>query len=227
MGGVCVKNYSITSNCFWEIETSDMATSAGGTGKTTAEMQTAITFISAGWDFSTPIWKMSCEGMSYPKLSWWQPVLGDYICPDGIDWSDFAILTQAWLTDDSAIDIAPPGGDGIVNLLDFTAFADNWLAGLTPGQASNPNPLDGTSISNLEADLSWTAGFNATSHNVYFGTSSPPAFRGNQAATTFDPGTMTFHTTYYWRINEVNAYGTTTGTVWRFTIFEPPPPPPF
>ena len=227
VGGLCGQNYSITSNCFWDIETSDMATSAGGTGKTTAEMQTAITFISAGWDFSTPIWKMSCEGMSYPKLSWWQPVLGDYICPDGIDWSDFAILTQAWLTDDSAIDIAPPGGDGIVNLLDFTAFADNWLAGLTPGQASNPNPLDGTSISNLEADLSWTAGFNATSHNVYFGTSSPPAFRGNQAATTFDPGTMTFHTTYYWRINEVNAYGTTTGTVWRFTIFEPPPPPPF
>ena len=86
-----------------------------------------------------------------------------------------------------------------------------------PGQASNPNPADGATSVSLYADLSWTAGSNAASHDVYFGMTSPGAFRGNQTATTFDPGTMAYTTMYYWRIDEVNAGGTTTGTVWSFT----------
>ncbi|MHC4756641.1 MAG: GLUG motif-containing protein, partial [Planctomycetota bacterium] len=36
---------------FWDIETSGQATSAGGTGKTTAEIQMKSTFTDAGWDF--------------------------------------------------------------------------------------------------------------------------------------------------------------------------------
>jgi hypothetical protein len=43
----------------------------------------------------------------------------------------------------------------------------------------------------------------------------------------FDPGTMAENTIYYWRIDEVGAYGTITGFVWNFkTIPLPPPPPP-
>jgi hypothetical protein len=40
---------------------------------------------------------------------------------------------------------------------------------------------------------------------------------GNQSGTTYNPGTLTGDTTYYWRIDEVNGYGTTTGAVWSFT----------
>jgi hypothetical protein len=36
---------------FWDIQTSDQNTSTGGEGKSTAEMQTATTFLDAGWDF--------------------------------------------------------------------------------------------------------------------------------------------------------------------------------
>ena len=36
---------------FWDAQTSGQTTSAGGIGKTTAEMQTAKTFLKAGWDF--------------------------------------------------------------------------------------------------------------------------------------------------------------------------------
>jgi hypothetical protein len=86
-----------------------------------------------------------------------------------------------------------------------------------PGQASSPSPADSATNVNISADLSWTAGSGATSHDVYFGTTSPGAFQGNQAATTFDPGTMANDTTYYWRIDEVSAGGTTTGVVWSFT----------
>ena len=39
------------TSCFWDIETSRQSTSAEGMGKTTAEMQTASTFLDAGWDF--------------------------------------------------------------------------------------------------------------------------------------------------------------------------------
>jgi len=85
-----------------------------------------------------------------------------------------------------------------------------------PGSAGNPNPANGATGVAVDADLSWTAGSGAMSHHVYFGTSSPGAYRGDQAGTTFDPGTLTNSTTYYWRIDEVNAGGTNTGTVWSF-----------
>jgi predicted secreted protein len=66
---------------FWDIETSGQTASAGGTGKTTAEMQTASTFLDAGWDFmgetangTEDIWKIA-EGLDYPRV-WWEPYDG-------------------------------------------------------------------------------------------------------------------------------------------------------
>lgn len=93
-----------------------------------------------------------------------------------------------------------------------------------PEPASNPSPGNGAVSVDRDANLSWTAGVRATSHDVYFGTSNPPAVVQNQAASTYDPGTMTLSTTYYWRIDEVNIDGTTTGPVWSFTVEAPTPP---
>ena len=63
--------------CFWDIQTSGQAESAGGMGKTTAEMQAANTFLDAGWDFvgetangTDDIWWI-LEGKDYPRL-WWE-----------------------------------------------------------------------------------------------------------------------------------------------------------
>jgi len=89
---------------------------------------------------------------------------------------------------------------------------------LMPGQAINPSPINGTIYVDDEANLSWTAGTLATSHDVYFGTASPPAFQENQTAVTFDPGTMEDGQTYYWRVDEVNTHGTTAGVDWSFTV---------
>ena len=57
-------------SCFWDVETSGQTQGArsGATGTTTAQMQTAATFIDAGWDFEN-IW-MICEGRDYPRLQW-------------------------------------------------------------------------------------------------------------------------------------------------------------
>jgi hypothetical protein len=65
------------TQCLWDTQTSGQTWSHGGTGKTTAEMQTAKTFLDAGWDFvgetdngSEDIWWI-LEGKDYPRL-WWQ-----------------------------------------------------------------------------------------------------------------------------------------------------------
>jgi hypothetical protein len=62
---------------FWDIETSGQTSSYGGTPKTTAEMQSAGTFLDAGWDFvdetqngTEDIWWI-LEGQDYPRL-WWE-----------------------------------------------------------------------------------------------------------------------------------------------------------
>jgi hypothetical protein len=77
VGGLAGYSESNTvTNSFWDIETSGQAESAGGTGKTTAEMQSASTFLEAGMDFvdetdngTEDIWRID-EGLDYPHLSW-------------------------------------------------------------------------------------------------------------------------------------------------------------
>jgi len=68
----------IISNSFWDIQTSVQATSDGGTGKTTAEMQDIATFSGAGWNITavtpgstnnTYIWNI-VDDQTYPFLSW-------------------------------------------------------------------------------------------------------------------------------------------------------------
>jgi len=85
--------------------------------------------------------------------------------------------------------------------------------------ASNPSPADSATVVAVNADLSWTAGNYADSHDVYFGTNPTPGtgeFQGNQTSTSFDPGTLAYET-YYWRIDEKNTSGKTKGPVWSFT----------
>jgi hypothetical protein len=62
--------------CLWDVEASGQSSSAGGTGKTTAEMHRADTFLAAGWDFvgemtngTEDLWWIE-EGLEYPRLAW-------------------------------------------------------------------------------------------------------------------------------------------------------------
>jgi hypothetical protein len=77
-GAVRLSEGSIVSNSFWDIETSGQTTSAGGTGKTTAEMKDIATFSGAGWNIiavalneTDPayIWNI-VNNVTYPFLSW-------------------------------------------------------------------------------------------------------------------------------------------------------------
>ncbi len=100
-------------------------------------------------------------------------------------------------------------------------------APLLPGQATNPIPANSATDQPLTTSLTWTAGSGATSHDVYFSLTNPPTFIGNQANTMYDPpGDLAASTTYYWRIDERNAAGVTTGSVWQFSTVAVAPPAP-
>jgi len=110
----------------------------------------------------------------------------------------------------------------------LAAFAPSETTGTPPpAKATSPNPAHLATSVSIDANLSWTAGSGATSHDVYFGTNPTPGageFKGNQAGTTYNPpGSLGYNTTYYWRIDEKNAGGTTTGDVWSFTTVIAPP----
>jgi hypothetical protein len=118
--------------CFWDTQTSGWSTSPGGTGKTTVEMQTISTFTDVGWDFWN-IWAI-CEGMDYPVLLWQIPA-ADFLCPDGVDFIDFAFFAAHWLDDRcNAVNNFCEGTDfdnsGSVGFTDLEIFADNWLKGI-------------------------------------------------------------------------------------------------
>jgi len=92
-----------------------------------------------------------------------------------------------------------------------------WFFETQSGKAFEPSPADGASNIATNATLSWTAGPGAISHDVYFGTTNPPAFQDNRTETTFDPGTLANSTTYYWRVDEVSDPCTIQGDTWNFT----------
>ncbi|MHC4593658.1 MAG: LamG domain-containing protein [Planctomycetota bacterium] len=112
------------------------------------------------------------------------------------------------------------------------------LAGNAAGQiATNPIPANGGEIDQTWVALGWVAGAGAVSHDLYLGDNfadvddgTGSTFRGNVAVTTFlvgfvgspYPEGLIQGTTYYWRVDEVQADATVVkGQVWSFTYIGP------
>ncbi|MFH1881375.1 MAG: LamG domain-containing protein [Planctomycetota bacterium] len=98
-----------------------------------------------------------------------------------------------------------------------------------------PTPADGVLHEDTWASLGWRPGDEAASHDVYFGENfndvndgAEGTFYGNQTSTFFVVGFPGFPypeglvpgKTYYWRIDELEADGTTKhkGNVWSFMV---------
>ncbi|OHB57484.1 MAG: hypothetical protein A2Y07_11860 [Planctomycetes bacterium GWF2_50_10] len=78
-GGLAGDSSNLIYDCFWDIQTSGQTTSAGGTGKTTAQMKTQSTYTDAAWNFTSP-WRWI--GFTYPRLNWENVVLGPVPVPN-------------------------------------------------------------------------------------------------------------------------------------------------
>ena len=105
-----------------------------------------------------------------------------------------------------------------------------------PAAANNPEPADDADYEDVFATLTWEPGYDAVSHDVYFGTSfddvqagAGGTFVGNQTdpwllvgitGTPFPDGLVP-GTRYYWRVDEINEANPESpwkGQVWSFFV---------
>jgi len=98
---------------------------------------------------------------------------------------------------------------------------DIWNFSMPPRKAYFPEPVDGAESVDVNVKFSWTHGFGAKLHTVYFGDSfdyvSNAAGGLPRGTTEFTPGTLTMAKTYYWRVDEFDIFETHKGDVWSFT----------
>jgi hypothetical protein len=98
---------------------------------------------------------------------------------------------------------------------------DVWSFSIPPKTAYFPDPADGAESVGVDDSLSWTGGFGAKLHTVYFGDNFNDVDNAAgglpQGATNYTPGTLKMANTYYWRVDEFDAIDTFKGNVWSFT----------
>jgi hypothetical protein len=157
----------------------------------------------------------------------------------GIDISDVSVLTLADMTR-FATTIICNGTDPVSLAFTRTSPVDPVATAFfvmnsfeltleSTGGAMLPSPAhQAVDVLRTGTIFSWTAGLDATAHDVYLGTSldevsvattASSAYAGRQDATSYDPGVLELGRTYYWRIDEVQADGTVAqGSVWSFTV---------
>ena len=134
--GISDPNLAVAS--FWDVNATDQASSATGIGIKTDQMQSASTFIAAGWDFEN-VWEMCGQASEYPKLrSCRSPLVGDFVCPDVVDLRDFTEFASEWRRGNNSF--ADLDGSGSVNWADLVVFCDNYLTKL-PSMKAEPLTL--------------------------------------------------------------------------------------
>ncbi len=125
------------ANSFWDVNSSGLPEPWAGTGLTTSEMQDPNTFLSAGWDFvgegdngNDDIWRLCEPGVSYPFFTR-DSMDGDFVCPDGVDFFDFAYFSIRWMQSGCGdCGRADMSGEGNVDGKDLGVLCDLWLTGM-------------------------------------------------------------------------------------------------
>jgi hypothetical protein len=174
------------------------------------------------------------EGVAVPVLKWkprqtavWHDVyLGtspklepaDLVSSHQLDTTYFHMpgmalgMTYYWKVDE--IDLDGTVHPGVV-----------WSFTYVSLQAWKPAPANGEPCTDQDLTLTWKPGLNGITHDVYFGadqtavaegTADTP--KGKVVLPSYATGPLQPGTTYYWRIDEVNAVGgKVEGPVWTFT----------
>ena len=98
------------------------------------------------------------------------------------------------------------------------------------GKASNPTPANGAIDQALRPNLQWQGSADTVAYRIYLGTSQvlgAAQFQDEKKVAQWTPPNLDYSTTYYWRIDVMNAAGQITeGDVWFFTtlVVENRPP---
>jgi len=162
------------------------------------------------------------------------PVNQAYVCL----WKGTEIYERGLTNSTGAITFAiTPSSPGTLSVtitkqdhLPFESTAQVNETNLPPYTPHTPSPPDMATAVSITDDLSWIGGDpnqgDTVTYDVYFGsTTPPPKVIGNQSATQYDPGTMNYQTTYYWRIIAWDTHNSSTiGPQWQFTTTTNLPP---
>ncbi len=178
---------------------------------------------------SLQMWHCNVDGYANSKLSITvngKNALSGVNCPTNVTKeSDAGISYVTWSGSSVTILIIPEGG-GKQNVAWLNGFE---LDGGDPvNGVSKMTPEDQEKHFDASQGLSWTAGKNAQSHDVYIGTSydavfkadhNSAEFKGNQTGTKYPlDDSYSSIPTYYWRVDEVNGSGTVKGAVCSFQV---------
>ena len=89
-------------------------------------------------------------------------------------------------------------------------------AGL-PFPAFDPHPIDAAAGTSCNITLSWARGVRTVSHEIFLSTSAEDlVLQAAQTSTSLALPLLENGTTYYWRVDELNVMGRTTGSLWSF-----------
>ncbi|MCU0913730.1 MAG: hypothetical protein MUC88_04095 [Planctomycetes bacterium] len=105
------------------------------------------------------------------------------------------------------------------------AAGDVWSFVAVSTAAMLPVPPDGDTFVKTSTNLTWMAGQNAITHDVYLSATradveqgAAGAFKGNQKTASLPVDGLTPDAVYYWRVDEINLSGAKqAGAVWQFT----------
>ncbi len=99
IGGLVAENHSgVITRCFWDIETSNISTSDGGTGFSTAQLQSSDTFCFNYW---SQVWTID-NGNDYPHLAW-ENAVGEPLSDCGVPFAGSGTVKDPYIinsTDD-------------------------------------------------------------------------------------------------------------------------------
>jgi hypothetical protein len=160
---------------------------------------------------------------------------------DGETWSELGIVELAQgtgMADYTGADV--PLGGIMAKLIKITGLSNYSILGLpqkglaevrffyVPVQARQPMPAEGSTTDSADVVLSWRSGHEAVEHEVVFSDDEQAVIDGSAVVATvsdasYDPGTLSLGTRYFWKINEVNDLGTPAvyeGDLWAFSTPE-------
>jgi hypothetical protein len=130
-------------------------------------------------------------------------------------WGQYIIESQYFDSGENEVELYMYWGSMYI---DEVWTGDGQTAQTQPSVPSNPSPANGSNIQDQTPTLTWSSA-GADTYDVYFGTSSNPSkVTTAQAAASYTPSTLTIGQTYYWKIVANNAYGSTSGSIWSFSV---------
>ena len=129
-------------------------------------------------------------------------------------------LTVTKIDDDEGYPI-----DVIVENASLSVFINH-----PPAKPHSPYPANGATNVTITTTLSWQCSDvdnNEITYDVYFGTSSnPPKVASNITSNSYNPGTLQYSTTYYWKVVAWDEHrAKNSSQIWYFTTEAYTPPP--